>query len=467
MSPDTTMMRGRVARPGPGRVVATAAFTLACSALPVFLLGALAPRISADLGVDEVAIGGLVAVFFLSGAICSFPGGVITDRIGSSAALRTGVALAATTAAAIALLAHSFWILLLLFVLAGASVPLADTGGARAISTGVPLRRQGLAFGGKEASIPIASLLAGMMVPILGAQLGWRPAYALAAALGVLVLIAVPGGLDRFGPGSSPLGVDRGGGRDRSVADATASAVPAAAPPSEGDERIHDGAPVRDDGAVVDAEPEPSLGDHRHGSPEPDRPAASTVVPVSARRALLLLAIASGLAGAAGNSAPTFLVSSSVATGVSESAAGILLASASVAGILSRLAAGATADRRGGSERRIMGGLMVVGAMGLAAIAVGGPGWTLVGALLAFGGGWGWTGLAFFAAVRLLPERPARAAGTILAGLASGGALGPLSFGALAAGPGYLVAWLCAAGAMLLAGLLVFQAERVAERGDD
>ena len=456
------MMREISTRPGPGRVVATAAFTLACSALPVFLLGALAPRISADLGVDEVAIGGLVAVFFLSGAICSFPGGVITDRIGSSAALRTGVALAATTAVAIAMLAHSFWILLLLFVLAGASVPLADTGGARAISTGVPLRRQGLAFGGKEASIPIASLLAGMMVPILGAQLGWRPAYALAAALGAIVLISVPSGLDRLGPGSNPSGSDPDDEPDSSLAEAATSTMPASAIPSD---RAHEVTAGREGTLAGDPESEPPADPHRPSSGK--RVPASDVVPVSARRALVLLAIASGLAGAAGNSAPTFLVSSSVATGVTESSAGILLAVASVAGILSRLAAGVTADRRGGSERRIMGGLMVVGAVGLAAIAMGGPVWTLVGALLAFGGGWGWTGLAFFAAVRLLPQRPARAAGTILAGLASGGALGPLSFGALAAGPGYVVAWLSAATAMFLAGLLVFQAERVAARGDE
>jgi len=423
-----TALGERRARPGPGRVVTTAALALICAVLPMFLLGALAPRLIADLGIDEVAIGALVAVFFLSGAVWSLPGGYVTDRIGSTAALRLGATVSAVLAVAVATLGHELWILVVLFVFAGAAVPLADTGGARAISTGVALRRQGLAFGGKEASIPVASMLAGLTVPILGAQLGWRPAYIVAAVLAAAVILAVPAGLDRPGPGM-PTPPE-----ERDDPPPVAPSAPAVAVDRPADDEV----------AAVDTEPLPDA--------------------VATRRALVLLAAGSGLAGAAGNSAPTFLVSSAVATGVSEASAGILLAIASVAGIASRIVAGLVADRRGGSERRIMAGLMGTGALGMAILAFGGPALTLVGAVLAFGGGWGWTGLAFFAAVRLLPHRPARAAGAILAGLASGGALGPLTFGALAAGPGYLTAWAVGAGAMLVAGTLTAFADRTVDR---
>lgn len=413
-------MNGQRDRPGPGRVIGTAASALISATLPLFLLGALAPRISADLGVDEVAIGGLVAVFFLSGAVCSIPGGRLTDRVGSTAALRIGAALAGTIALAIAATGRTFAALLVLFVLGGAMVPLADTGGARAISSGVPLHRQGLAFGGKEASIPVASLLAGLTVPILGAQLGWRPAYLVAAVIAVTVAVIIPRGLDLPGPGSTPVAGPAG---SHTAAEAAADV-------------------------------------HQVATSVPEAPAP----PATTGRALVLLAVASGLAGAAGNSAPTFLVSSGVSAGMTEAAAGVLLAVASVAGIASRLASGVAADRRGGSERRIMAGLMITGGLGMGVLAVGGTSLTVIGALLTFGGGWGWTGLAFFAAVRLRPDRPARAAGAILAGLASGGALGPLAFGAVAAGPGYPAAWSVAGAAMVSAGLLSVAADRLAAR---
>ena len=395
-------------RPGPVRVIVTAALTLVVAALPVFLLGALAPRVIADLGIGEVAIGGLVALFFLVGAVTSVPGGHLTDRVGATTALRLGAVLAATVTVAIAATGTALWVLALLFAFAGIAVPLADTGGARAIAAGVPRGRQGIAFGGKEASIPVASLLAGLTVPLLGAQLGWRPAYAVAAGLGIVVAITIPRGLDQPAP------------------------------------------PAPDDVA---------LPPRTRRSPDP-------ALPTSVRRsALLLLALAAAFGSAAANAAPTFLVASTVAGGLPEARAGLVLAVASSAGVAMRLASGVAADRFAGTERRLTAGLMAVGGAGMLVLALGeAAGVTVGGAILALGGGWGWTGLAFLAAVRLLPEQPARAAGMVLAGLATGGALGPLGFGALAAGPGYGTAWTAGAIAMGTAAVLATSAEVVVRR---
>jgi MFS family permease len=425
--------RAPAVRPGPTRVITIAALALVCAALPMFLLGALAPRIILDLEVDEVAIGTLVSIFFLAGAVTSLPGGHLTDRIGSSAALRTSAAIAAGVAVSIGLFGHELWILVMCFAVGGSAVAMADTGGARAISAGVPLRRQGLAFGGKEASIPIASMLAGLTVPILGVHLGWRPAYVVAAVLALAVIVLVPSGLDRGAARPASTGTRRPG--------SSSLEAPAGTPWS-----------VDQEGEGLEEE-----------APVEERPVERGPVP-GARVALVLLAIAAGLGGGAANSAPTFLVASTVASGVTESWAGVLLAVASAAGVTARLAAGMTADRRGGSERRLTAALMAVGGVGMVALAIGGPAVTVIGAVLALGGGWGWTGLAFFAAVRLLPERPAKAAGAILAGLASGGALGPLVFGTLAAGPGYGSAWSAGAAAMLVAAGLAVVADRSTRR---
>jgi cyanate permease len=54
-------------------------------------------------------------------------------------------------------------------------------------------QRQGLAFGAKQAAIPAATLLAGLAVPVASGAVGWRTAFAVAAALAMLAAVTVPG----------------------------------------------------------------------------------------------------------------------------------------------------------------------------------------------------------------------------------------------------------------------------------
>jgi cyanate permease len=52
--------------------------------------------------------------------------------------------------------------------------------------------RQGLAFGIKQAAIPTATLLSGLAAPVLALTVGWRVAFAAAAALAVGIAILAP-----------------------------------------------------------------------------------------------------------------------------------------------------------------------------------------------------------------------------------------------------------------------------------
>jgi predicted MFS family arabinose efflux permease len=54
----------------------------------------------------------------------------------------------------------------------------------------VPLERQGLAFGIKQAAIPAAVLVSGLALPLIALPLGWRTAFVLCAT-GALVVAAV------------------------------------------------------------------------------------------------------------------------------------------------------------------------------------------------------------------------------------------------------------------------------------
>ena len=64
----------------------------------------------------------------------------------------------------------------------------------------------------------------------------------------------------------------------------------------------------------------------------------------------------------------------------------------------------------------------------------------VVGSLVAFTFGWGWSGLFTFAVVRRTPTAPAAATGITMTGIYVGAAAGPALFG-LVAEASFTVAW--------------------------
>jgi predicted MFS family arabinose efflux permease len=56
----------------------------------------------------------------------------------------------------------------------------------------IPPSRQGFAFGIKQATAPLGTLLAGIAVPTFALTVGWRWAFAASAGLAVLAALAVP-----------------------------------------------------------------------------------------------------------------------------------------------------------------------------------------------------------------------------------------------------------------------------------
>jgi len=160
--------------------------------VPAFLTGALSRRIGDDLGFGESAAGASVASFFVGAGLLAVPMGRVTERIGPTAALRIGVTVSAACALVVAIAVSSWWQLTAVLVVAGSAVGLVDTGAARAFGDAVPASRHGLAFGAKEASVPAASLAAGLSIPFLVGALGWRSAFVAGAVLAPVVWVLVP-----------------------------------------------------------------------------------------------------------------------------------------------------------------------------------------------------------------------------------------------------------------------------------
>lgn len=160
--------------------------------MPAFLTGALSGRIGDDLGFGEGAAGASVAAFFVGAGLMAVPMSRITERVGPAVALRVGSAVSGVCALVVAAAVSSWWQLTAVLVVAGSAVGLVDTGAARAFGDAVPPSRHGLAFGAKEASVPAASLAAGLSIPFLVGAFGWRSAFVAGAALTPVVWALVP-----------------------------------------------------------------------------------------------------------------------------------------------------------------------------------------------------------------------------------------------------------------------------------
>ena len=160
--------------------------------MPAFLTGALSRRIGDDLGFGAGAAGVSVAAFFVGAGIFAVPAGRVTERVGATWALRAGAFVSGICVLTVATAVTTWGQLTAVLVVAGSAVGLVDTGAARAFGDVVPSSRHGIAFGAKEASVPAASLVAGLSIPVLVGQFGWRSAFVAGAVLTPIVWALVP-----------------------------------------------------------------------------------------------------------------------------------------------------------------------------------------------------------------------------------------------------------------------------------
>lgn len=175
-----------------GAEIASAVVCVVAAILPVFLTGALAVQLKSDLRFDDAALGLAVAAYFASAAMTSTLLGRAVERIGAGRALRWTSALAAVVA--IGLASARSWGALAAWLAAGGVVNAGAQPAANLLlARTVPASRQGLAFGIKQAAMPLATLLGGVAVPALALTVGWRWAYVGGAALALVAVAVAPG----------------------------------------------------------------------------------------------------------------------------------------------------------------------------------------------------------------------------------------------------------------------------------
>ncbi len=191
-----------------------------------------------------------------------------------------------------------------------------------------------------------------------------------------------------------------------------------------------------------------------------ERRSRPVVVPAAGSlRPLVILAVGFGLGVFAATGMTAFIVTSAVHDGLSSSQAGLLAALGGAVAVAGRLVAGARADRRGGAHFTATAVLLAVGSAGYVVVAIGSAvGLSVLyvlGVLLAYGAGWGWNGVFNFAVVRSHADAPARATSITQVGGRLAGALGPVTFGLVAAHWSFGAAWALDGVAALGAALVI------------
>lgn len=186
-----------------GMIVISAALILA--ALPAFMIGGLAVQIKEELGLTETSLGAAVTVGFLIGSVLAPFGGRNADRIGPRKAIYLGITMSSVALLGLGLVTSNWALLVVFLALGGTSIAFTDPGLAILISRTIPVPRQGLAFGIKEASIPAATLAAGVAVPTIALTVGWRWSFLLGLIPLTLILILLP----RIHVGEAPVVANR------------------------------------------------------------------------------------------------------------------------------------------------------------------------------------------------------------------------------------------------------------------
>lgn len=187
--------------------------------------------------------------------------------------------------------------------------------------------------------------------------------------------------------------------------------------------------------------------------------------PAMSRWFLLSLSVGGALGVGVANALSTFYVPAAVAGGIPPGLAGTLLAGGSLCGLGARVFWGWRADVNRGGQVTKVAGMLAVGAMGFALLAVQTPGAALiVGTGLAFGAGLGWNGLVQLTVVRTHLESAAAATAVVAMGIFIGSVIGPLIFGVVVEHISYSAAWSGSAMVLLAAAILVWAGRHVERR---
>jgi MFS family permease len=173
------------------RPLVTAVVYTGMCLLPLSLISAQILQLERDLGFGVGRLGLATGAYFGAAALTANPAGRLVSGLGPGRSLRIGAYLV-VIACVLAGTATVWSLLPLAAAVAGVGNGMIQVAANLAIFDGVSRRRQGVSFGAKQASVPLAGVLAGISLPLIGLVFGWRWVFALAGLIALALAVSAP-----------------------------------------------------------------------------------------------------------------------------------------------------------------------------------------------------------------------------------------------------------------------------------
>ncbi|MPZ72592.1 MAG: MFS transporter [Nitriliruptorales bacterium] len=160
-------------------------------ALPLYLVSAQFAALERELALSAFRLGVVTAVYFGLAAAVATPVGRTVHRVGATTGLRIGACVSAA-ANVVVFTAGEWWLLLVAAGLAGLANAFMQVSTNVVLARDARYHRQGVSFGAKQGAIPLSSMVAGVLLPVVGVIVGWRWPFALAAVIALAVSFVAP-----------------------------------------------------------------------------------------------------------------------------------------------------------------------------------------------------------------------------------------------------------------------------------
>lgn len=163
------------------RITGWASLASVVSTMPAFLVGASGVLMRVDVDMTDAVFGAGVSLFFGTAALVSVYGGRIAEQAGAGRSLAFASGMSAAALLGMALMPPSTGWLLLALAVAGVGHGTAQPATNLVLTAASPTRRAAFRFGVKQAAIPVATLVAGLSIPVVASSLGWRWGFGFAS----------------------------------------------------------------------------------------------------------------------------------------------------------------------------------------------------------------------------------------------------------------------------------------------
>jgi MFS family permease len=374
------------------RAVAGVLGTLITVSVPPFLVGTLAIQMGRGMSFGAADVATAVAGYYAVSAVLSPFSGRFVAWCGPIVALRLAALGSSLGLSAVAVASGPLAVVLAL-TFVGVPNSLVQPASNQVLSGIGHDRTRAVAFGAVQSAIPGSTLVAGALLAAVGGSGSWRPAVWTVVGLTLAVQLLIP----VSGPRAA-----------------------------------------RQDRGTIGAVPRPAPGSG-----------------VGGRTLIAALVGGAFLASIAATTLPSFLAVTGQDAGVSPEVVGGVQIAGSLACIVARIVASTSGDRHLGAESlRVVGLMLLGGALGYVLLGTGST-WTfVVGAIAAYALGWGWNGLFNLSVTRARPHSIPAVTGLTQGGVFLGGVCGPLVFSLIAGqgryGPAWYVIAIAAAGSAVL-----------------